>query len=156
MDSKQYTVFDKITGKVLRNISCSDKQVVSNYNPDTEILYNKNCDSTDQFNFDTMEVEKIVLPYPEYPAYHLLDLKSYINDDIALNMAIQNMGENPIEHKKEHYAMFRRWAYPDSNDYLDAQLKGRSNDTAAKAQGKQQLKEYDEACWLVKQRFPKE
>lgn len=56
------------------------------------------------------------------------------------------------EWRVENYKELRRWAYPDIANYLDAQVKVRRGVYAA---GKKQEDVYLDACWAVKERFPK-
>jgi hypothetical protein len=56
----------------------------------------------------------------------------------------------------ENYSDLRRWAYPDKEVYLDAQVKLSSTDETIQTEGQAQLDQYYADCLAVKARFPKE
>lgn len=53
------------------------------------------------------------------------------------------------------YAELREPEYPDFRIYLDAMVKINSGDETAAADGRLQRKQYFDACWAVKQKYPK-
>ena len=55
-----------------------------------------------------------------------------------------------------NYAQLRKWAYPDTSEYNDAQVKINSGITALEEEGEEQLEDYVNDCLAVKTRFPKE
>jgi hypothetical protein len=57
--------------------------------------------------------------------------------------------------KKENYAKLREQAYPDFLEYIDAQVKIHSGNTALILEGQRQESAYFQACMDVKTRFPK-
>jgi hypothetical protein len=155
MPSKNYTIFDKITGKVLRNVSCPEDQIAANFNSSIELLIDKKYDETFLIDPDTLIVEKKIILHPETPALGLFDLKQYIASEEDFDKAIVNLGEDPLLYKREHYKQFRIWLYPNTGGYLDAQFKLRSDDPKERKEGKAQLKAYDAVCRSAKIRFPK-
>jgi hypothetical protein len=156
MQNNEYTVFNKVTGKVVKYLGCSLHQAKLNFDPVTEILcdqwYVENC----IINHETLVVKETKIPYPEFPVTNLFSLKQYVDSEDNFNKAIINLGEEPVAFKKKYYTTFRKWLYPDSNDYLDIQFKLRSDDPKERKKSKEQLKAYDAVCRSAKNRFPKE
>ena len=149
----KYTIFSKITGKYLKNLSCAGHQIEGTYAPDTEIIYNAIYDHTYQVNLSTFIVEKIPSIHEDSPAYYITDLQQYIQDDNALDKAIENLHEDPITYKQDNYELFRKWTYPDSMEYIDAAVK--QKDSKRKKDGDKQMADYVNKCLVVKDRFPK-
>ena len=151
-----YTVYDTITGKPLRVVSCPEIYAGHQAIFENEDIVTGHYDQTYRINLDTFEAEKLDVEYPEAPALRLLELQQYMGDDTLLNKAIINMGEDPSLFRVNNYKVFREWAYPPMVDYLDAQVKISSSDTAIISVGEQELAVYNQKCLNVKTRFPKE
>lgn len=150
---KTYTVYNKNTGQIKGTFSCPESMVFAQYSKDTEGIIEGEYDHTCQVNLNTLEIESIPLVYVEYPAYHITELKQYIQDDAALDKAIENMGEDPVTYRQDNYEIFRKWAYPDSFEFIDASVK--QKDAKRKNEGNKQMDDYIKNCIEVKDRFPK-
>jgi hypothetical protein len=78
------------------------------------------------------EVKTLILKYKE---------------DFKVNVA-------PDDWMIQNYALLRRWAYPDIEDFLDATVKINSGDPALAAEGQAQLDDYVAKCLAVKAKYP--
>jgi len=151
--NKDFTIYNTVTGKILRRVTCPEEQGRVQAWGANEDLVTGRFDKTYRINPETFEAESLVLPYPDVPAYHMHDLKQYCNNDTALNHAIANIGEDPSSYRLTYWRVFRTWAYPPIEDYLDAQAK--LIDPTRAAEGQIQLNAYLAQCIETKTRFPK-
>ena len=151
--NKAYTIYETKTGKILRQFGCKEGSIPDGFSPDTESIIEGDYGFTQRINLDTLQAESIPLVNVDYPVYHITDLIQYIQDDVVLDKAIQNLGENPVTYKQDNYSIFRRWVYPDYTDFLDAFVKQQDNKT--KQEGDAQMESYVQKCKIVKNRFPK-
>jgi len=95
------------------------------------------------------------------------DLRKKVKEtDEILNKAIQEYLDGKhyrgdpttiAQWRLANYEDLRRWSYPPITEYLDAQLKVRDKLAINKKnEGTAQIETYDDKCWAVKYRFPKE
>lgn len=92
------------------------------------------------------------------------EITYYINDIEGIYTGDRQPGDRPatVEEIAEHlrdkrtYAEKRAAAYPDFRNYLDAQVKLSSEDSALQEEGRKQLSAYFSDCLTVKMRIPKE
>ena len=150
---KSYTRYNKLTGQILGTFSCPEMYAIHQYDNTINAAIEGTFDFTYQINLNTLQAEKIPLIHADYPAYHITELQQYIQDDNALDKAIENLHEDPITYKQDNYELFRKWAYPDSMEYIDAAIK--QKDSKRKKDGDKQMADYVNKCIVVKDRFPK-
>lgn len=82
-------------------------------------------------------------------------------DDTVLNALIQQfiddwqISTTVNQWRLDNYKDLRRWSYPESAEFLDAEVKLASDKTEDKDEGKTQRKSYTDSCLAVKTRFVK-
>jgi len=91
--------------------------------------------------------------------------KNVLESNAALNAVIQDFLDGEYYYgpsttvaawRIANYYDLRRWAYPNTAEYNDAQVKLNSGITATEEEGQDQLDDYVEDCLDIKTKFPKE
>ena len=91
--------------------------------------------------------------------------KNIYLSDTELNQIIQNYLNGKYyrgyfitvqQWRLDNYKDLRKWAYPKTTEYNDAQVKLNSSIPELEQQGQEQFNKYIQDCLNVKTRFPKE
>ena len=81
--------------------------------------------------------------------------ESIFNKKLSDYLFTMGIEESPNVWVKNNYHILRNSTYPPLEDFIDAQVKLKSNDPADVSKGQTQLKNYYNQCQAVKARFPK-
>ena len=144
-----YIAYNKITGVISQSGYASDPDVQITEQED----YILSDHPTDGFKVDITSKEFVGCEIETT----LMDVVDVIKEsDEILNAVIAKITPSVTTWRKQNYQSLLYKSYPPMVDYLDAQVKISSSDTAIISVGEQELAVYNQKCLNVKTRFPKE
>lgn len=155
----KYTVYQELTGEILRIITCHDpeKCIIQG-----ETFVEGAADPVAQKVVNGVITDKTAEEIKDYE-YSFTEnsnppIDTSLNDEELNSVIFEHFCQkvDPAQWRIKNYQLLRKKFYPPMGEILDAEVKMRSKKEDDKIKSKEQLEAYDAACWAVKERFPKE